>query len=106
MAAAKRGRACLRAIACSRSSKRLPATHEGFPTRRGLHLAMERRMICTPRNSRLGLTLIELMVGTAIGAVVIAAAFTFMVHQNYRSEFTNREIDRDRSGRVALEMLG
>ena len=46
------------------------------------------------------------MVGTAMGLFVVAAAFTFVVHQNRLLDFTSREIDRDRSGRVALDMLG
>jgi hypothetical protein len=63
-------------------------------------------MIRIPRRRRRGLTLIELMVGTAMGMFVVAAAFTFVVHQNQLLEFTSREIDRDRSGRLALDMLG
>src|SRR5687768_1400823 len=52
-----------------------------------------------------GFTLVELMVSMAIGLFVVAAAFTFVVHQNQLLEFTRRSIDRDRGGRVSLDLL-
>lgn len=52
-----------------------------------------------------GFSLIELMVATAVGLFVVAATFVFIVHQNRLLEFTKRDIDRDRSGRVALDLL-
>lgn len=67
-------------------SQRMPAHH---------HRSVHRR----------GFSLIELMVAVAIGLFVVAATFVFIVHQNRLLEFTKRDLARDRSGRVALDLL-
>lgn len=52
-----------------------------------------------------GLTLVELMVGMVISLFILAAAFTFAGHQIRLTEFTAGEVDRDRMGRLALELM-
>jgi prepilin-type N-terminal cleavage/methylation domain-containing protein len=59
----------------------------------------------TSRRGRRGLTLIELLVGMAIGLFVVAAAVTFTSQQTRWLGFTASRIDVDQSGRVALEIL-
>ncbi len=52
-----------------------------------------------------GLSLIELTIAMAVGAFIIAAAFAFVTHQTRLFEFTRSELDRDRTGRLALDLL-
>src|SRR5688500_9341474 len=50
-------------------------------------------------------TLIELMIGMALGLFLVAAAVTFTSHQSRWLGFTASRIDVDQSGRTALEIL-
>jgi Tfp pilus assembly protein PilW len=45
------------------------------------------------------------MVATGIGLFVIAGALVFVAHNTQLLEFTKSELDRDRSGRLALDLL-
>lgn len=58
-----------------------------------------------PRTHRRGLTLIELMIGMAMGLFVVAAAVTFTSQQTRWLSFTASRVDVDQSGRMALEMI-
>jgi prepilin-type N-terminal cleavage/methylation domain-containing protein len=52
-----------------------------------------------------GFTLIEMMVASAVGLFIVATALIFVSHQTRLLEFTKNELDRDRSGRLALDLL-
>ena len=64
---------------------------------------MDRRR--SPRRQERGLTLIELMIGMALGLFLVAAAVTFTSQQTRWLGFTASRIDVDQSGRLALEIL-
>src|SRR5215472_9657858 len=59
----------------------------------------------TRNHLTLGMSLLELLVAMAVGAFIIAAAFAFVTHQTRLFEFTRSELDRDRTGRLALDLL-
>jgi prepilin-type N-terminal cleavage/methylation domain-containing protein len=54
---------------------------------------------------RAGFTLIEMMVALAIGLFLVAAVLTFVSHQGTLLEYTKTELERDRGGRLAMDML-
>ncbi len=55
--------------------------------------------------ARRGATLIELMVGVVIAAVVTGAAFVFASHQTRHLGLSSMELDKDQVGRIALGMI-
>jgi type IV pilus assembly protein PilW len=57
------------------------------------------------RAHKRGYTLVELMVAMAIGFIIVAGALVFVAHNTRLLEFTKSELDRDRTGRLAMELL-
>src|SRR5688572_3435607 len=57
------------------------------------------------RRARRGFTLLELVIGSALGALVTLAAFSFVRTQSRHLGLTSQSVDMAQVGRAAMEML-